>query len=108
MEEMKVRFNAGAIENGVDGKKADEIFDLMAYFAGYGFNKSHSAAYGMIAYQTAWLKTHHRAEYMAALMTIDANNTDNAKKDKTSSKSHTESRKRYNWCYCWWCRRCSR
>ncbi|MEC7987071.1 MAG: DNA polymerase III subunit alpha [Myxococcota bacterium] len=75
MAEMKVRFNAGAVANGVDGKKADEIFDLMAYFAGYGFNKSHSAAYGMIAYQTAWLKTHHRAEYMAALMTIEANNT---------------------------------
>ena len=49
---------------------------MVRHFAGYGFNRAHSAAYGMIVYQTAWLKTHHRAEYMAALMTIESNNSD--------------------------------
>ena len=76
MAKQKVRFVEGAIKNEVDSKLAGEIFDLLAFFAGYGFNKSHSAAYGIISYQTAWLKAHHRAEYMAALMTIETNNTD--------------------------------
>jgi len=76
MDKQKVRFVQGAIENDVEEKLADDIFELLAYFAGYGFNKSHSAAYGMISYQTAWLKAHHRAEYMAALMSIERNNTD--------------------------------
>ena len=76
MEKQKVRFLKGAVERDIDEKIADEIFELMAYFAGYGFNKSHSAAYGMISYQTAWLKAHHRAEYMAALMTVECGNTD--------------------------------
>ena len=76
MAKQKARFQEGAVKNGIDEKKAGEIFELMEFFAGYGFNKSHSAAYGMVAYQTAWLKAHHRSEYMASLMTIDANNTD--------------------------------
>ncbi|MDP6935573.1 MAG: DNA polymerase III subunit alpha, partial [Myxococcota bacterium] len=76
MEHQKTRFVEGAIANEIDGKLAEEIFDLLAYFAGYGFNKSHSAAYGAISYQTAWLKAHHRSEYMAALMSIEANNSD--------------------------------
>ena len=76
MDKQKVRFVEGAIRNDIDEKLADDIFELLAYFAGYGFNKSHSAAYGMISYQTAWLKAHHRAEYMAALMSIERNNTD--------------------------------
>jgi DNA polymerase III subunit alpha len=76
MDKQKTRFVEGAIKNDVDEQLADEIFELLAFFAGYGFNKSHSAAYGMISYQTAWLKAHHRAEYMAALMSIDRNNTD--------------------------------
>ena len=76
MDKQKVRFVEGAIKNDIDQKLADDIFELLAYFAGYGFNKSHSAAYGMISYQTAWLKAHHRAEYMAALMSIERNNTD--------------------------------
>lgn len=67
---------SGARENGIDPAKAKEIFDLLAMFAAYGFNKSHSAAYGFVSYQTAYLKANHRAEYMAALMTIEANNTD--------------------------------
>jgi DNA polymerase-3 subunit alpha len=76
MDKQKARFVDGAIKNDIEETLADEIFELLAFFAGYGFNKSHSAAYGMVSYQTAWLKAHHRAEYMAALMSIDRNNTD--------------------------------
>jgi DNA polymerase-3 subunit alpha len=76
MVEQKVIFVAGAQEKGYDKELAASVFDLLAYFAGYGFNRAHSAAYGVVSYQTAWLKTHHRGEYMAALMSIEANNTD--------------------------------
>jgi DNA polymerase-3 subunit alpha len=76
MEKQKSIFIEGAIEQGVDSEKAEEIFDLMAYFAGYGFNKSHSAAYALITYQTAYLKAHFPVEFMAALMTSDRDNTD--------------------------------
>jgi DNA polymerase-3 subunit alpha len=76
MDEQRVRFVQGSIANDISSVKAEEIFDMMAKFAAYGFNKSHSAAYGFISYQTAWLKAHYRAEYMAALMTIEAANTD--------------------------------
>ncbi len=68
MDEQRDRFVKGAVENGIDGAKASHIFDLMAKFAEYGFNKSHSAAYALIAYHTAWLKTHYPVEFMAALM----------------------------------------
>jgi DNA polymerase III subunit alpha len=76
MDLQRTRFVEGSTANGIDQEKADEIFDLLAKFAAYGFNKSHSAAYGYISYQTAYLKAHYRAEYMAALMTIEAGNTD--------------------------------
>ena len=76
MEKQKAIFIDGAKELGRDPDQAIEIFDLLAYFAGYGFNKSHSAAYGVVSYYTAFLKAHHRAEYMAAVMTIEASNTD--------------------------------
>ncbi len=76
MDKQKARFLKGAERNEIDAKLADEVFELLAFFAGYGFNKSHSAAYGMISYQTAWLKAHHRAEFMAALMSVESNNTD--------------------------------
>jgi DNA polymerase-3 subunit alpha len=76
MAKQQDRFVSGSVERGIPAEKAVEIFDLMAMFAAYGFNKSHSAAYGVISYQTAWLKAHYRAEYMAALMTIEAGNTD--------------------------------
>jgi len=66
----------GAVKKGIDAKKAEKVFDLMAYFAGYGFNKSHSAAYAMIAYQTAYLKAHHPVEFIAALISSDMDNTD--------------------------------
>ena len=66
-----------ATKNGFDSKKARELFDLMAYFAGYGFNKSHSAAYALIAYQTAYLKAHYPAEFMACLISLEAANAEN-------------------------------
>ena len=68
MNAQRDRFVKGAVENGIDSVKANRIFDLMAKFAEYGFNKSHSAAYALIAYQTAWLKSHYPVEFMAALM----------------------------------------
>ncbi|KAF1703950.1 DNA polymerase III subunit alpha [Pseudoxanthomonas kaohsiungensis] len=69
-------FREGAARGGVGEKKADEIFDLMEKFAGYGFNKSHAAAYSLVAYQTAWLKKHYPAEFMAATLSSDMDNTD--------------------------------
>jgi len=76
MDKQRLRFMEGARDNDIDEHTASRIFDLLAKFAGYGFNKSHSAAYGLISYQTAWLKAHHRAEFMAALMSIEADNSD--------------------------------
>jgi DNA polymerase-3 subunit alpha len=76
MEQEKVKFMAGAIKKNVDAKKAEYVFDLMAKFAGYGFNKSHSAAYALISYQTAYLKAHYPSQFMAALLSCDMNNTD--------------------------------
>lgn len=76
MAKQRVRFLSGSVENEIDEAIAGEIFDLMAKFAAYGFNKAHSAAYGWVSYQTAFLKAHYRPEYMAALMTIEAANTD--------------------------------
>lgn len=76
MDKQRGIFVEGSVNNGIDRQKAEDIFDLLAKFAAYGFNKSHSAAYGYISYQTAYLKAHYRSEYMAALMTIEAANTD--------------------------------
>lgn len=76
MAEQREQFLAGAQKNNFDTKKAGELFDLMAYFAGYGFNKSHSAAYAMIAYQTAYLKANYLAEFMAYLISLEASNAD--------------------------------
>lgn len=78
-EEMKAqrdRFLEGAKRKGIKDKKAQEIFDAMEKFAEYSFNKSHSAAYALITYQTAYLKTHYPAEFMAALMSVESSNTD--------------------------------
>ncbi|HVK51674.1 MAG TPA: DNA polymerase III subunit alpha [Pseudoxanthomonas sp.] len=69
-------FREGAGKDGVSEAKADSIFDLMEKFAGYGFNKSHAAAYALVSYQTAWLKCHYPAEFMAAVMSSDMDNTD--------------------------------
>jgi len=76
MAVQKSRFEKGAVKNGIDPDKASYIFELMEKFAGYGFNKSHSAAYAMVTYQTAYLKTHYSAEFMAAQLSCDAGNTD--------------------------------
>ncbi len=76
MAKERVKFEAGAEANGINGKVATGIFDLMEKFAEYGFNKSHSAAYALIAYQTAWLKTHYPAEFLAATLSSDMDNTD--------------------------------
>jgi DNA polymerase-3 subunit alpha len=76
MAKQRLIFVEGAVERRVDEDQANTIFDQMETFAGYGFNKSHSAAYALIAYQTAWLKTHHRAAFMAAVLSSDMDNTD--------------------------------
>jgi DNA polymerase-3 subunit alpha len=76
MESQRARFLDGAIKNGVDPVKAESIFQLMAEFAEYGFNKSHSAAYALVTYRTAWLKTHYPGQFMAALMTSERDNHD--------------------------------
>lgn len=76
MQKERKSFIAGAEKNGVDAKLAGEIFDLMEKFAAYGFNKSHSAAYAVLTMQTGWLKCHYPAEFMAALLTSDADRTD--------------------------------
>jgi DNA polymerase-3 subunit alpha len=76
MAQQRAVFLKGATERGVEEARANHIFDQMETFAGYGFNKSHAAAYALIAYQTAWLKTHYPEAYMAAVFTADMDNTD--------------------------------
>ncbi|MDP3134848.1 MAG: DNA polymerase III subunit alpha, partial [Burkholderiaceae bacterium] len=79
MAEHRQIFREGAAKNGLDEVRADEIFDLMEKFAGYGFNKSHSAAYALLAYHTGWLKVHFRAEFYCANMTVEMGDTDKLK-----------------------------
>ncbi len=76
MAEQRVLFLNRSKDRGYDSKKSAELFDLMAYFAGYGFNKSHSAAYALIAYQTAYLKANYAEEFMACLITLESTNAD--------------------------------
>jgi len=76
MDAQRARFVEGAVQRGLMKAKADEIFDLLAKFADYGFNKSHAAAYALVAYWTAWFKANHPAEFLAASMTLDKGNTD--------------------------------
>ena len=76
MAAQRAKFMAGCANNKIPEKKAERIFDLMAEFAGYGFNKSHSCAYALLAYQTGYLKIHYPVEFMAALLTSEAGNTD--------------------------------
>ncbi len=80
MAAQRERFMQGAAERGIPARKAEKIFDLMEQFAGYGFNKSHSAAYALLAYQTAYLKTHYPVEFMAALLTSVTGSTDDVVK----------------------------
>jgi len=76
MKAQRERFVTGAVDKGITKKKATELFDTMEKFAEYSFNKSHSTAYALITYQTAYIKTHYPAEFMASLMTIESQNTD--------------------------------
>jgi DNA polymerase-3 subunit alpha len=76
MAKQRAVFEEGAKTKGIDGELAIKIFDLVEKFAGYGFNKSHSAAYALVSYQTAWLKTHYPAHFMAAVMSSELDNTD--------------------------------
>jgi DNA polymerase III subunit alpha len=79
MAKQRDLFRAGALANGVSRDEADHVFDMMEKFAGYGFNKSHAAAYVVLAYHTAWLKVHCPAEFYAANMTVEMGNTDKLK-----------------------------
>ncbi len=76
MDQQRVRFVDGAVERGVGKPQANMIFDLLAKFADYGFNKSHAAAYAIVSYQTAYMKAHYPVEFLAASMTLDMSNTD--------------------------------
>ena len=76
MAKQRAIFQDGAVARGVEAETAAYIFDLMEKFAGYGFNKSHSAAYALVSYQTLWLKAHHPAAFMAAVLSADMDNTD--------------------------------
>ena len=76
MDAERPKFEKGSAENGVDTNKASEIFDLLEKFANYGFNKSHAAAYAVVSYQTAWLKTNHPLEFMAGVMNCDIHLTE--------------------------------
>ncbi|MBU6247370.1 MAG: DNA polymerase III subunit alpha [Xanthomonadaceae bacterium] len=87
MVKHRATFREGAAKDGLSAEKADQIFDLMEKFAGYGFNKSHAAAYALVSYQTAWLKTHYPAEFMAATISSDMDNTDKVVTFLTESKA---------------------
>jgi DNA polymerase III subunit alpha len=88
MDQERLKFMAGARENNIPEDKAAHVFDLMAKFAGYGFNKSHSAAYALISYQTAYLKAHYPAQFMTALLSCDMNNTDKVVRYINECKDH--------------------
>ncbi|BBO79559.1 DNA-directed DNA polymerase [Desulfosarcina ovata subsp. sediminis] len=88
MAKHREKFVDGAVENGVDRKVATELFDLIEKFGGYGFNKSHSAAYALIAYQTAYLKAHFPVEFMAALLTSEIDTIDGVVKFINECRSH--------------------
>ena len=86
MEKQRVRFCDGAEEHGVSREQASEIYDLVAKFADYGFNKSHAAAYALVAYQTAFMKANYPVEFLAAIMTLDMNNTDKLSEFREDAK----------------------
>jgi DNA polymerase-3 subunit alpha len=88
MAKHRAIFREGAAQNGLDEAKADEIFDLMEKFAGYGFNKSHAAAYALVAYHTAYMKTHHLAAFMAANLSAVMADTDKVQVFHDDAKDH--------------------
>jgi DNA polymerase-3 subunit alpha len=79
MVKQREVFNKGAQKNGLNLQQSNELFDLLEKFAGYGFNKSHAAAYALVAYQTAYLKAHYPSAFLAATMSADMNNTDSVR-----------------------------
>ena len=81
MAEERLRFVAGAVKNGIPEKLGGDVFDQMETFAGYGFNKSHAAAYALVSYQTAWLKAHYPEEFIASLMTLEMDDADRTHKN---------------------------
>ena len=87
MAAQREKFLTGCAARKLPAKKAEKIFDLMAEFAGYGFNKSHSCAYALLAYQTAWLKTHYPVEFMAAMLTSETGNTEKVVKYINEARS---------------------
>jgi len=88
MDAQRERFRDGAVAHGLKQSQADTIFDLLAKFANYGFNKSHAATYALVSYQTAWLKAHHPHEFLAASMTLDMGNTDKLAEFRSEAKRH--------------------
>lgn len=88
MDQHRLRFMKGAQEKGFDAKKAEEVFELMYKFADYGFNKSHAAAYCVVAAQTAWLKNYYPVEFFAALLSTELNNTDNIVRYSKDAQKH--------------------
>jgi DNA polymerase-3 subunit alpha len=92
MAAQRERFIKGALERNFPQRKIEKIFDLMEQFAGYGFNKSHSAAYALVAYHTAFLKTHYPVEFMAALLTSQTGNTDSVVKYINEGRLHSPRR----------------
>jgi len=88
MAEHRDIFRQGAAEKGISQAKADEVFDLMEKFAGYGFNKSHAAAYSLLAYHTGWLKVHYTVEFYCANMTVEMDNTDKLRILYEDAKRH--------------------
>ncbi len=88
MKKQKNRFLEGAVQNGYDPKKSEKLFDLVAEFAKYGFNKSHAAAYCVLAVQTAWLKRYYPVEFFASLLSVERNNTDKVVTYMRDTKKH--------------------
>src|SRR5260221_3141604 len=85
MQKQRRRFVPGCVEPGIEGGQAEAIFELLARFADYGFNKSHAAAYALVAYQTALLKANYPVEFLAASMTLDMGNTDKLAEFRTEA-----------------------
>ena len=88
MDAQRVRFQEGAVRYGLKPGLADTIFDLLAKFANYGFNKSHAATYALVSYQTAYLKAHYPREFFAATMTLDMGNTDKLNEFRQDARKH--------------------
>src|SRR5258708_8236206 len=86
MEQQRERFVSGAVERGIQRGQADTIFELLAKFADYGFNKSHAAAYALLSYHTAYMKAHYPVEFLAASMTHDMSNTDKLSEFRTEAQ----------------------